>query len=196
MEEDLYKSGLSQKLVLKQLKRPSQMGTSLGNARTWELQDDTVLGSKVVQRKPAPIASGDRIKESHGRHRGSEEAFSSQQGTPTEEHSPGRCTRDTQSSEGLTDPEPPKDREPPVRRAPAIPTGAPAALDGPGRRGEQVCVQPVWEGIPAELSSGTAFALAWQEGLQAPQERQGLPLEHQPHEAPGQALWQEALFLR
>lgn len=78
MEEDLYKSGLSQKLVLKQLKRPSQMGASLGNARTWELQDDTVLGSKVVQRKPAPIASGDRIKESHGRHRGSEEAFSSQ----------------------------------------------------------------------------------------------------------------------
>ncbi|KAK7805419.1 hypothetical protein U0070_023830 [Myodes glareolus] len=81
MEEDLYKPGLSQKLVLKQLKRPS-------NARTWELQDDTVLGSKVVQRKPAPIASGDRIKESPGRHRGSEEAFSSQQGTPTEEHSP------------------------------------------------------------------------------------------------------------
>ena len=26
MEEDLYKPGLSQKLVLKQLKRPSQMG--------------------------------------------------------------------------------------------------------------------------------------------------------------------------
>lgn len=86
MEEDLYKPGLSQKLVLKQLKKPSQMGASLGNARTWELQDDTVLGSKVVQQKPAPIASGDRIKESPGRHRGSEEAFSSQQGTPTEEH--------------------------------------------------------------------------------------------------------------
>lgn len=47
MEEDLYKTGLSQKLVLKQLKRPGQMGASLGDAPTWELQDDAVLGSKV-----------------------------------------------------------------------------------------------------------------------------------------------------
>ncbi|KAL6046634.1 hypothetical protein STEG23_017540 [Scotinomys teguina] len=92
MEADVYKTGLS------------QMGASLGNAQIWELQDDPVLGSKAVLWKPAPVINGESIKESHE----SEETlplgcpFSSQQGTPTEEHSPARCSKDTQSAEGLT----------------------------------------------------------------------------------------------
>ncbi|KAL1788080.1 zinc finger protein 74 [Sigmodon hispidus] len=98
MDEDVYKAGLSRKLILKHLKRLGRMGASLGNEEIWELQEDTEVGSQAVLWKPALIASGDLIKETSPRGC----PFSSQQGSPTEEHSLARCSKDTQSTEELT----------------------------------------------------------------------------------------------
>ncbi|XP_036054216.1 zinc finger protein 74-like [Onychomys torridus] len=184
MEEDIYKTGLSQKLIQKQLKRPGRMRASLGNAETWELQDDTMLGSKAALWKPAHTVNGDSIKESLE----SKEAFplgrpfSSQQGTPTEEHSPARCSEDT--PEGLTW----------NHQRTRLQSGEHGRLEWALTR-RRACLHAASVGrysCRAGPGRCTGAGIAGERPLNAPVP-QGLPLGHRPRGGPAQPQGQEAL---